>query len=140
MPTLGHNLARPRVPLGCAVALVFAGCSSPPQTVGQLSDRLGNANQIRNPAAKDDALSGIAQDAATAGQPALSLAAVDGIAALAARDLTAEACANTFNGLGDRGTAEAMVGRISNVATQDRIRQAYAREPAPTSPPPADRR
>ena len=120
-----------RLIAGAVVGLLLTGCGAAPETSGQLLDRLNSAEGISTPSARDTALAGIARDAARSRQAGLCLRSVDGIVAVGLHDQTAQACARTADDLGDRPTAELLVGRISSVAVRDRLRIDFANRPAP---------
>ena len=122
--------------LSLATILILSGltgCAAPAQTSGQLLDRLNSAELITADGPREQSLADVARDAATNNQAGLCLRAVDQIKMqVPLHDRTAEQCAGTFDGLGDRATADLLVGRISAAATRDRLRTAYAASPAPT--------
>jgi hypothetical protein len=120
-----------RTACGTVLATILGGCAAPIQTSGQLQDRLDSAQQISVAGPRDDALADVAKDAATGGQPSLCVQAIDGIVKPGLHDETAAACAETFNNLGDRTTADALVAKIQSVAQRDRIREAYAAQVPP---------
>ena len=110
-----------------ATALLVTACAAPQQTPAQLNDRIGNAQSISDLGERDKQLMVIAGDAANARNADACLKAVSNISNNDSRDTTAEACADTFDGYGDRKTAEALVDKIYNRSLQDRMRAHYAR-------------
>jgi hypothetical protein len=126
------------------VVSLLAGCSTPPQggppaapahteTWSQLSNRLKNANQISDFAARNDTLRNLAIDAANQGVADVTVSATESIDRMELRDQTAEQCARLLDERGQRAGAERLADLISDPAARDRVVNFLASQTPPSA-------
>ena len=105
----------------------MAGCAIAKFTPRQLQARLQSAALIGDDWKRDQALAGIATDAARSGQITLCQTAVDQIRQELLRDHTLMTCAQGLDNAGLRQSAESLVNHIGNDNARDQIFAAFAK-------------
>jgi hypothetical protein len=139
---------------GCAVSMTHEETVEPPtapvvsqppgdprevQTKIQLEQRYDAAMKISSFIDRDEALSGVATDAADAGNFDWAWAATKAISAFPVRDITARRCAEKFDAEGNRPIAQQFADSIASFQARDEVqRELAARAPAPPAQNPVD--